>query len=204
LAKLLRRRRIATAEDMHEFLTREAVYLSQKSTIDYCRARAGLGWQKLVSEPAFLAALEACRWQAMAAVLADMILVTERYLRAEVGDHRQRLAEALGTIFSLILDRCPAPDGERASWPALAEDVRARLGRAQLGSVGSPAEIGRTSGDRIFELLPVHPSVRMHDREIVVNNVRFGMVAFAEALARAVDDPADLAERVAASAPTAS
>ncbi|MGH6961509.1 MAG: hypothetical protein ACREE7_13570, partial [Dongiaceae bacterium] len=129
LANLLRRRRILSVEDLRDFLAIEAVFLSQKSTIDYCRARAGLGWQRLVSEPAFLAALEACRWQAMAAVLADMILVTESFLRPQVGDDRQRLAAGLGAAFGLILERSPAPASERAAWAALAADVDARLGR---------------------------------------------------------------------------
>jgi hypothetical protein len=201
LANLLRRRRVATAEELREFLAAEAAYLSQKSTIDYCRARAGFGWQKLTSEATFLAALEACRWQAMAAVLSDMILVTEGFLRPHAGKDLPRLAEGLGAVFHLILEHAPAPESARAAWPSLIEETRARLARAQLGSVHNPGDIAKVSGARIFELLPIHPSVRQHDREVVVNNIRFGMVAFSETLARAVETPAELARRVAAAAP---
>lgn len=192
LTKLLRRRRIATIAELREFLTREATYLSQKATIEYCHARAGLGWQRLIAEPAFVAALEACRWRAMAAVLTDMIIVAEGFFRPHAGEERENLAEGLAATFVEILDTSPlatAPD-ERA---ALAHEIGARLGRAQLASVRNPGEVAKTSGERVFDLLPIHPSLRMHDREVVVNSVRFGMVAFSDTLARAVDSPADLA-----------
>jgi hypothetical protein len=189
-----------TVDDLRELLSRESLYLSQKATIDYCRARAGLGWHSLVSEPDFVSALSACRWQAMAAVLGDAILVTEGYLRPHVADEAPRLAAALTAMFSAVLDSSPAPEDARVEWGALPEELAARLGRAQLAPVHSAAEIARTSGARVFELLPLHPSVRIDDREVVVNSVRFGMVAFSETLARAVGDPAGLTRQLTASA----
>jgi hypothetical protein len=203
LSKLWLRRRVATAEEFREFLTREAVYLSQKATIDYCRARAGVGWQKLVSEPTFLAALESCRWQAMAAVLGDQMVVAEGYLRPYAGQNPRPLGGALAAMFQTILETSPAPTDTHAHWRSLATELAARLGRAQLAEVHQAGEVARTSGARIFELLPIHPSVRRYDREIVINSVRFGMVAFSEALARAADQPAALVERLIAAAPPA-
>jgi hypothetical protein len=200
LSGLLHRRRISTAAELRALLAGEAVYLSQKATIDYCRARAGLGWQRLVSEPAFLAALEACRWQAMAAVLADQTVVTEGFLRPHVRQNTQRLAAALAAAYLDILEASPAPADVRVDWPGQAADLAVRLGRAQMGEVHAAGEIARTSGARIFELLPIHPAVRRYDREIVINSVRFGMVAFSETLMRVADQPALLAESLVAAA----
>ena len=197
---LWRRPRVATVDELRDLLSRESLYLSQKATIDYCRARAGLGWHSLVSEPDFVAALNACRWQAMAAVLGDVVLVAEGFLRPHVADEAPQLAAALTAMFSAILDSSPAPEDARAQWRGLPEEVAARLARVQLGPVHNAAEIARTSGARVFDLLPIHPSVRIDDREIVVNSVRFGMVAFSETLARAVGDPAELTRQLAASA----
>jgi hypothetical protein len=198
---LLHGPRISTVAELRALLAGEAVYLSQKATIDYCRARAGLGWQRLVSEPAFLAALEACRWQAMAAVLADQTVVTEGFLRPYVRQNTQRLAAALATVYLEVLEASPAPADVRVDWPGLAADLGVRLGRAQMGDVHRPGEIARTSGARIFDLLPIHPTVRRYDREIVINSVRFGMVAFSETLTRVADQPAMLAESLMAAAP---
>lgn len=201
LTRFWRRRRVATAEELRELLATEAVYLSQKATIDYCRARSGLAWTKLVSEPEFIAALDGCRWQAMASVLADAIVVAEGFLRPHAGDDAPRLAAALASMFAAILDSSSAPDTVRAEWRAVPDELSGRLARAQMGPVHHPGEIARTSGARVFDLLPLHASVRIDDREVVINNVRFGMVAFLETLARAVEAPAHLARQVIASAP---
>jgi hypothetical protein len=196
ISHLWRRPRVATIDELRDLLSRESLYLSQKATIDYCRARAGLGWHSLVSEPDFVAALNACRWQAMAAVLGDAILVTEGLLRAHVADEPPKLAVALTAMFSAVLDSSPAPEDARTQWRTLPAEIAARLARAQLAPVHNAAEIARTSGARVFDLLPIHPSVRIDDREVVVNSVRFGMVAFSETLVRAIDDPAELARRL--------
>jgi hypothetical protein len=200
LTDLWRGRRVETVGELRDFLASEAAHLSQKATIDYCRARSGLGWQKLVSEPQFVAALEACRWQAMAAVLADLVVVTEAWLRPCADDAAPRLAAALTAIFAAILDSSPAPDAARADWQGLPDELAARLARAQMGPVHNPGEVAKTSAARVFDLLPIHPSVRVNDREMVVNSVRFGMVAFSETLARAVRDPASLSRRLIAPA----
>ncbi|MGE0121177.1 MAG: hypothetical protein AB7S71_23640 [Dongiaceae bacterium] len=202
LTSFWRRRRVATVEELRELLTAEATYLSQKTTIDYCRARAGLAWPKLVSEPQFTAALDACRWQAMAAVLADMIVVTEGFLRPHLGTDAPRLMPALAsTLFAEVLESSPAPDAARADWRGLPDELAARLARAQMAAVHHPGEIARTSGARVFDLLPLHPSVRIDDQETVINSVRFGMVAFSDTLGRAVEDPAGLARRLIAGVP---
>lgn len=201
VAALWRPRPVTTVEDLGTFLTREATFLSQKATIDYCRARAGLNWQKLASEPAFFAALKQCRWESMANVLADMIVITEGFLRTQAGQEFERLAAALVAAFVDIMRRSLASDGSEFDWKDLERDLAARLARAQMAQVRAAADVARTSGDRVYELLPIHPSLRTHDREMIVNHVRFGMVAFAEKLARTIRDPADLARQLRDSVP---
>jgi hypothetical protein len=50
--KLLRRlaagrERIVTTNGLADFLAAQAAFVSQKSALDYCRARAGIGWPQL-------------------------------------------------------------------------------------------------------------------------------------------------------------
>ena len=40
--------------------------------LQYCRVRTGLNWDELFREQAFLDGLEVCRWEAYAALLADV------------------------------------------------------------------------------------------------------------------------------------
>ena len=177
---------VASRNDLAEFLTGEAAFLAQKSTIEYCRARAGLQWQKLFGEAAFKEALERCRWEAFALVLADMTVLAEGRLRSHASGRVLELAEGLGALYEQILNSHPMPV-HRSDWHDRSEALRQRLGRAQLASPPRTDEIAGVSGRAIFDLLPIHPSLRGHDRLMIFNHIRFGMLTFAERFGRRVD-----------------
>lgn len=198
LAGLWRRTPVVSdREGLRAFLAGEAAFLAQKTTVEYCRARAGLLWQKLFSEQGFRDALDVCRWGAMAAVLADQVVVAEGLLRAHVRGHEPALGGALAALYEDILrGYAEVPPEQRAGWDDLIADLPARIARTQLGPPHAPDQIARTSGNRVYELLPIHKSLRGHDREMMVNAIRFGMVAFHERLAHAVRDPGLLARNL--------
>ncbi|HXV23699.1 MAG TPA: hypothetical protein VED46_05510 [Alphaproteobacteria bacterium] len=188
--KFLRRPEpVRTAEGLEHFLTGEAALLAQKSTIEYCRARAGLQWQKLFAEAAFLKALERCRWEAFSLVLADIIVLVESRLRRLADGRSLALAEALATLYEGILLAHPLP-AHRADWQDRMAELRSRLGRAQLAEPARTEEIAGVSGRAVFDLLPIHPSLRGHDRLMIFNHIRFGMLTFAERFDHRVDAPA--------------
>jgi hypothetical protein len=176
---------VNSRKELAEFLTAEAAFLAQKSTIEYCRARAGMQWQKLFGEAAFNEALERCRWEAFALVLADMIVLTEGRLRAASGGLSLDLAETLSTSYEQILNAHPTP-AHRADWLDRIEALRQRLARAQLAAPARTDEIAGVSGRAIFDLLPIHPRLRGHDRLMIFNHIRFGMLTFAERFDRRV------------------
>ena len=176
---------VASRNDLAEFLTGEAAFLAQKSTIEYCRARAGLQWQKLFGEAAFKEALERCRWEAFALVLADMTVLAEGRLRSHASGRVLELAEGLGALYEQILNSHPMPV-HRSDWHDRSEALRQRVGRAQLASPPRTDEIAGVSGRAIFDLLPIHPSLRGHDRLMIFNHIRFGMLTFAERFDRRV------------------
>jgi hypothetical protein len=73
--------RIADAPALEGFLVSRAAFAAQKVTVEYCRARAGIGWRQLTSEAGFAAALETCRWEAFAAVYPDVAETCQILLR---------------------------------------------------------------------------------------------------------------------------
>jgi hypothetical protein len=177
---------VLSRNDLAEFLTGEAAFLAQKSTIEYCRARAGLQWQKLFSEAAFNEALERCRWEAFSLVLADMTVFAEGRLRAHSSAPALELADALAAFYEQILNSHPIP-AHRQDWQDRTEALRQRLARAQLAAPARTDEIAGVSGRAIFDLLPIHPTLRGHDRLMIFNHIRFGMLTFAERFDRRVD-----------------
>ena len=183
------RARIVDGGGLADFLAGRAAFVSQKSALDYCRARAGIGWAQLFREDEFGRAIERCRWEAYAAVLADVGEVALIYLRHCGGEgrgSRRGSAEALrrgpasGT-------RSPAhrPTGTRPASPRRRGCIGPcwrRRGRC-IGSGAAPR-------GKVFDVLPIHTNLKAHDREMVVNNVRFLLCRVYADMEAQLDGPA--------------
>ncbi len=179
------RPRVASLGGLAEVMAAHTAFVSQKVTLDYCRARAAMHWQKLLAEKPFLDALEFCRWEAYAAVLGDVAEVIQIYLR-RAGAPEPPLPEALTDCARAALVRHPVP-AHRESWEDVLEGLLPRLQRANLAAPRPVHLVGTVSAGRVFEVLPIHSSVRRHDREVVSNNLRFLLVRFYSDLEREVD-----------------
>lgn len=179
--------RVSTAAGLADFLAGRAAFVSQKCTFDYCRARAGIGWAQLFNEDEFGRALMRCRWEAYAAVLADVGEVALVYLRHQGAD--AGVASELGQVLRSALERHPVPT-HRAGWDDAIEAMEARLHRALLAAPREVHRIGRKSGGALFEVLPIHTNLKAHDREMVVNNVRFLLCRVYADMERELDGPA--------------
>ncbi len=197
LAKLIasvfgrRRPRIGTLGELGETMAARTAFVSQKVTLDYCRARAAMHWQKLLGEQPFLEALEYCRWEAYAAVLGDVAEVIQIYLR-RAGAPEPPLPEVLTDLARSALLRHPVPS-HRDDWEDVVDAVRARLQRANLAAPRPVHLVGTVSAERVFEVLPIHSSVRRHDKEVVSNSLRFLLVRFYGDLEQEVDGQAIVA-----------
>jgi hypothetical protein len=176
---------IASAAALGEFLTRESAYLAQKTATDYCQAKAGLNWQKLFSEPDFQAALNVCRWESFAGVLADATLLAEGRLR-EV-DESPRLAESMLALHEAVLRAHPPPAHLAEGWAPELANFSGRLARARLARPLPAAKLAETAARRLFDSLPIHPELRRLDFEMVANAVRFGLVSMSQTLDRRLD-----------------
>ena len=191
LASLFKRPpKFVGAEGLREFLRTRSAFVSQKCTYEYCRARAGLMWDKLMVEKAFLDAVEFSRWEALVAVYGDLALITEGWLRPALPDRRDQvaLAEILTAEGAKFLASFPMPAHRRDhGWSQDMADLRIRLSEAQLAPPRQAQAIARTSGDRIYETLPIHTNFKNFDHDLVVNSVRFQYVRVNEDMQRQCD-----------------
>lgn len=178
---------VTTVEDFEEFFSARAAFVSQRSTIHYCYARAGVNWDKLLREPAFAAAMESCRWEAYATVASGLGLLYESMLRGAAAGRELLLADALVRSLQAVLDRYPPPTGDPEAWEREVTDFRRRIGLAQAAATVPAHALGSAPGRRIFAALPIHPRLRAHDAEMVENSVRFAFVNQYEEASRAFD-----------------
>jgi hypothetical protein len=177
---------VATAAQLERYLSEQAAYIAQKAAIDYCRVKAGLFSYQLFAEEAFQTALAVCRWETFAAVLADILIATEGYLRAHARDAAEaaRLAAAFEAMYPAILGAYPHPRHRPQGWGDAIDAFLRRAAEARGARPRSAADVARHSARRLFETLPIHPSMRRPDEEVVFGSVRFLMVSSLQNLER--------------------
>ena len=172
---------IATAAALQIFLSERAALIAQKCAIDYCRGKTGLASFALFTEKPFLEALDRCRWDTFAAVLGDLLIVTEGKLRPHVapGQHA-RLCEALAGLYPAILATLPPPAHRAEGWDEAIASFAPRFREASLGKPRQALDVADHSARCLFDTLPIHSSYRELDEEVVYGAVRFRMIAVSQ------------------------
>ena len=195
-----RRARVRSVAQFRAFLEGEAAHLAQSATYDYLRARTGLMGPQLFREKTFLDALEVTRWEALAAVLADLMVIAQNELRPHMADSAD-LSVKLAAFYSAALASHPSPSHRPDGWRSHEAAVMPRLIAARNAPPETAAAVAGHSGEVIFQYLPLHPDVRRLDQEMVVNNVRFRMIRTWEIFKARVDCAAVAAELAASGHP---
>jgi hypothetical protein len=192
LRRLLTRKRrppVATLDELADFLAAQTAYVSQRTVLEYCRARTGLNWDKLYREQAFVDSLEVCRWEAYAEVLAEVaelaLIVLRRQSPADPHVYLPGIAAAAGAA----LLRHPVP-GHRTSWDAASAAIEQHLAQSLLATPRAVHLAGFGAADAIFARLPIHPDLRPEDREMFRNSVRFALCRVFDEMTRRLDVPA--------------
>lgn len=182
---------IGTAPALADFLAREASLIAQKPIVDYVHMKTRLSLTEHAREEQFREAFDEARALSFAAVLADLMAVVESHLRAAAGAASGALPSALARLYRECLGRfdvrVPGDAAERA------REVERRLAQLQLAAPKSSAEVALTSGNAMFDLLPIHPRLRKEDREPFVEGVRFFFMSRCQRLGERLDKPALLA-----------
>jgi len=187
LKELIRPPRVADGAGFRQFVGGEAALIAQKTAVSYCRTKT-LGFSHaLFAEQAFQDALAICRFEAFAAVLADLLLVAEALLRPHADP--AALGAALREVYATLLaDQRPThrPEG----WADVEGDFARRLDASQQAPPQDPVTIARASGKRLYDVLPIHTNYRHTDEEVIMASVTFQMVGLWEKMLRCLDAPA--------------
>ena len=168
---------VATLDELADFLAAQTAYVAQRTVLQYCRARTGLNCDELFHEQEFLDGLEVCRWEAYAALLADVaelvLILLRRQSPADPHSYLPGMAEAAGAA----LRRHPCRVTERAGTRASAA-IEQHLARSLIAAPRAVHLVGFGSADAIFGHLPIHPDLRRGDREMFRNSGNSRFAAF--------------------------
>ncbi len=187
LADWFRTPPIATIDSLEAFLDSRAAFMAQKCVVEYCRARSGVLSMKLFKEPAFREALHHSRWTTYALVYCDIAEMVEGVLRPHAGGKLARLAQRLAHLAERTFASHGLPEGAPGDfWSDAVARLERRLALAQLHAPRPVRDIPKTEIEAILASLPIHPSLRGEDFEMLQNNLRINLVRiYEDFLARA-------------------
>ena len=169
--------RVATADALERLLLQEAETIADKALSGYFQMARRRSIGELAADPGFARDFAAVRERALAAILADLVLVAESTLRYFAGHWRPRLADALADLYADMLEL------ERDHETVAA--LRLRLTEAQKGPPAPQAEIARVGAASILAALPQAP--REEDRAAFVSTLHFHFLARGEGLGQRFD-----------------
>ncbi|MCS6932879.1 MAG: hypothetical protein NZM27_11785 [Acetobacteraceae bacterium] len=179
------------------FLGRQAVYVTQKTVVDYCRVKAGLAEAELFADRDFLAAMRHCRWQVYFGAISDVAALAEAWLRPHAGAAAERVAGAIAALAQEAFDSEPPPEEERDA----AREARAAIPRRLSGLLAAPplpANLMPLAAQApLLATLPVHPDQRIGEEQAIRGALRFHIIAAQQEMERRFDAPR-LAARLAA------
>lgn len=191
VAKLFTPKPVASRDELKEFLASRAAYLVQKSIMEYTQARSNMMFSTLLSEPAFLTAYEAARWNSYPAAFSMIAEMADAMIRPHAQQNPLAIGARLTELGREVFAGFPVPQGQTAQfWEAAGDALDHDLGQAGLGAPKPVHEIALARAQEIFDNLPVHESLRRHDFEIFRNTLRFHMVEIGTEFGERADLPA--------------
>jgi hypothetical protein len=182
---------IRNAEELADFIDKQAAFVAQKGIYEYARARAGHYSKVLFKEPEFQAACDVSRWRAFPIGLAMVAEVAEGLLRPLGAGDEYRQREALVALVLAVFDRYPVPAalGE-AAWADLRVELERRLKLVGFHAPKWAKDVPEQFAESYFDLMPIHEKLRGRDFQTMRNYLRVTMTHVHDELTNRLDAPA--------------
>lgn len=180
--------RIRSRAQLARFISGEASYVAQRSTYEFSRNTLAWYGQAAFGDPKFNEVFAVCRWEAFAALAADMTVIVRAFL-----DAGPDFDPALLQVHADALGEYPAPAHRPEGWSDRHAALLSRF-------VGVPADhrpdlkaMGHRTGVLIHEYVPARSKNAEEERAVLAAAVTFGLISFNDRLLKRLDRDALLA-----------
>jgi hypothetical protein len=187
--KLLGRKpKITTWDEVADALDQYGAFVVNRMMYEYSRARAGTMSAALFSEKEFQSVIEVSRWRAFPLGVGHAAEILMGHLRRAAGPDAGALCDKVRAAAEQVMTRYPTPEGfEDGFWTQAREDIGTRLARAAVVPVKPAQDVAIATFPTLFELVPLHETVRQHDYEVILNSLRGMLLNVADELKARVD-----------------
>ena len=180
--------RIRSRAQLTRFVSGEASYVAQRSTYEFSRNTLAWFGQSAFGDPAFNDAFAVCRWEAFAAIAADMAFVVRSFL-----DGGPELDPALVRTYADALGEYPAPVHRPEGWSDRHAALLSRFAGVSSGHRPDLKVMGHRTGALIHEFVPARSKNAEEERQVLAAAVTFGLISFNDRLPKRLDRNALLA-----------
>lgn len=174
--------RIRSRAQLTRFVSGEASYVAQRSTYEFSRNTLAWFGQSAFGDPAFNDAFAVCRWEAFAAIAADMAFVVRSFL-----DGGPELDPALVRTYADALGEYPAPVHRPEGWSDRHAALLSRFAGVSSDHRPDLKVMGHRTGALIHEFVPARSKNAEEERQVLAAAVTFGLISFNDRLPRRLD-----------------
>lgn len=179
---------LASRDALRRFVSGEASYVAQRSTYEF--ARNTLAWygQAAFGDKKFNEVFAVCRWEAFAALAADMTALTRAAL-AECNRQRE-LDNGLLRLFGEALSEYPNPVHRPEGWADRLDALAQRFRDTAPDTRLRPIDLAPATAARIYAEAPARSANEEEDRRVIIAAASFGLVSFDDRMCRRIDPAA--------------
>ncbi len=182
LTSFLSPERIRDRAKLTRFVSGEASYVAQRSTYEFSRNTLAWYGQAAFGDPKFNEVFAVCRWEAFAAIAADMTVIVRFHL-----DGGQKIDPALLRVYADALGEYPDPVHRPEGWRDRHAALLSRFAGVASDHRPDLKAMGHRTGVMIHEHVPARSNNVEEERAVLAAAVTFGLVSFKDRLPRRLD-----------------
>lgn len=164
---------IATAEQLGEFIRSRASHVAQTSLYGYLKTRAGTRFPEMFEDPGILLSLNMAKWQVWLASVSDLAIYCGALIARRDDIDNEQAQTLLLAVVEDIFQEIGTPHDAADVFDDTAEGVRRRIRNTDLTAVADGEMAFSESPDALYRWAPVADELKILDKLIVKNSVRF-------------------------------
>lgn len=174
--------RIHTRAQLSRLVSGEASYVAQRSTYEFSRNTLAWFGQSAFADPKFNEVFAVCRWEAFAAIAADMTFIVRNFL-----DGGPDIDLPLLRVFADALGEYPPPAHRPEGWSDRRAALLSRFAGVPASNRLDLKAMGHRIGVMIHEHVPARGRNPEEERAVLAAAVTFGLISFKDRLDKRLD-----------------
>ena len=186
---------IDSVVEFYRFVSTRSAFVAQKTLYGYVKTRMGTRYPRMFEDDLFIASIDIAKMHVFAACLSDLTIFAVSRARQSGLDDATCLELAERCFDAGLADNY---DQARRVEAFSAIDAKTafkrRLAFVEWDAGADSAALFSASPVALFEWAPIAPDLKRHDREIVVNSIRFAWRDVRAQFDKRFDGPALVAD----------